>query len=387
MRNLILSTLCSGLIAASLPACAAFVPGKVGQENRYQLSYEGEGISRVQSLFSGHAEKGDRLQVTLQAQMETVQVTPTLFSVRLLGVTHRLRINEREQALSGEAEALARPCYLVIDAQGRVRSISFAADVPVTARGTLRTLISGLELVQPRGGGHTWKVEQDTVNGLAQTDYRFRSGNTVEKRILAYPVRRRIGAKGVPQMRPSTQGALHFRFQADHLQRMEGTLVTQFSLASKSFSEARERFQLVRLGGRLEAQSALKPLQSRYQAQCRLEAPTPLHMNDKSLASAKAAWTQVLKGATTTSLLAELAVDDTKNVHDDSGLLDKLCALLTLHPETCADFEQALAAAQPDQFSTRMIVAALASVAGVAQEESPSASQARPFAERALINV
>lgn len=378
MKTQLFPALMSCLIAAALPASASFLPGKTGEKSLYRLSYAGDGTLQVRGMLTLQTAGADRVQTKVDAQLEIVQISSTLLSARLLSPDHRILVNGQAQDLKSEQGALERGCYITVDALGRIQSVSFASTTPILARSLMRSLLSGLEFAQPQSTSRDWKLEQDTSNGIAQASYRTLDVSllekTVEKRIVSYRHQREIGPKGMPQMRPASQGSLRFRFRQGHLQDVSGVFSTRFTLADRELSQGSEQFQLTRMGAQAESAEALRLLSAEYRAQCAAEAPTALHAHDTDAEAQRASWATLLKGATAASLLADLSAVDAKGAANDSKLYSRLCALFTLQPQTSALFEQALAGAQPNRLSTRLVVAALAASAGGSQAANINSS-------------
>jgi hypothetical protein len=386
MRNLSLPTLISFLLATALPA-AAFLPGKTGEQTRYKLTYKGDGVMNIRGMFDSHNSGSEQIQTLLNAQLEVGRISSSLLSVRLLSAQHLLKINGQTQDLTAAVVSLEHPCYLTIDAQGRVQSISFESGTPVAARSLMRSLVSGLEYARPAAAGRAWKVEQDTTNGAAKAAYRSLDSATVVKQIVDYPLHRTVGPKGMPQMRPVTEGALRFTFRQAQLQEVSGSFSTRFTLANRTLSNGTELFHLVRVSTQVEPTVALRRQQAEFEAERKAETPSALHVHDTDPVAERASWVPLLKAATPASLQQDLRAVDASGVSNDSGLYNRLCAVMTLQPETSAAFEHMLAAAQPNKLSTRLVVAALAAVAGGSQESSKVETPAMRAAERALYCV
>jgi len=359
----------------------------MGEQTRYQLTYKGSGTVSIQGMLSSQAAGPDHIQTQLRSQLEIVQMTRTLLSVRLIAPDHSMLVNGQTQDLKSTMATLEHPCFVTVDATGRVQSVSFSSGTPVIARSLMRSLLSGLEFAKSNAAAHTWQSVQDTINGPAQVGYRSVTANTIDKQIVDYPHQREIGPKGMPQMHPVTKGALRFTFQQGQLEQVSGTYSTQYTVANKTMSNGQEQFQLTRLGAKMVPAAALRQMLADCKAQSSIEAPTALHVHDTDAAAERASWVTLLKGATPASLAADLAAADAKGVSNDAGLYSRLCAAMTLHPETCAGFERMLASAQPNKLSTRLVVAALAGVAGGSQERPQPLTPAMQAAERALCGV
>jgi hypothetical protein len=326
-------------------------------------------------LLNHNASAPDSLQTQLQAQLEVVQVAPQAQALRLIAPRHQMHVNGQTLDLTPQVAALTRPCYLMEDAQGRIQTLSFAPETPSIARNLMRALVSDLEFARSDSNARQWRVQQDTVNGIADVAYRALDGAAYEKRILDYPIMRQIGPKGNPEMHYSTQGALRFTFRQEQLQSVDGTLVTHSALAKQSVSASQERFTLNRIGAGIESPAALSHLNAERLALSHKETPTALHIQVQDAVALRTSWEQLLEGATLESLLKDMQALDARGDRNDSTLYSHLYALLMLHPEMASALERHLMVASPDKVSTKLALSALSAVAA-SPERSIQAARA-----------
>lgn len=333
----------------------------VGTRQVYQLS-----MKRVVHM-RGRGPDGstDTFPLSLTARYTTtiVQHDEVLVSLAAQLTDLQLSMPGDSEARKQLQNALGRPFVQVHELNGKLRSLRLHRDVDAPARGFIKALIAGLQVVRAPAGSTSWQAHEIDATGEYQASYQpdptIRDGQHVHKTRQGY------------QQVHSVQGLM----PVGQLGQVSGSLSVKLQLAPGSD----EAVRLVQAEGRDQLTVDPGPDMPIVSSDCSfsltrtggqtgspqphelamLSSPdytvSPLQVMD-ALDSDRRADEQQLKGASLADLLQSLrTIPQTDNGSQRAELQTKLSALFRTQPDAAKQAAAAIVAGLPEPVTKTLL--------------------------------
>jgi hypothetical protein len=369
-----------------------------GKSTVYRLKYQSKAKADLRVLFAGQnagQEQASGLNYDLSATLQSdVEVTTTHADGKgaenfyvFQSPAVRLVVNGNDQTAQANevAATLAQGLLVVLNPEGKITALYLPPQAGKFSQDFARTLLAALQFVLPEASQHesaSWTATEADRNGPYIARYRVANGSAslddvvIHKSKLRYlPVSATMTGENLPgktdarkTVKPKMDFTAHFISQTGQLTSLSGTEVLDTAVEDKNVAHSETTLALTQTSAsKLPGASIDRDTQAAAALKTNSQPLILFAQKSRSEVESSIQRTE-LGSATLPDLMARLnSISDDQANPDKQQTIEtpvylKFKALIYVHPETCAQLGQTLAAAKVSSPAFRILSGSLGAV-------------------------